>query len=627
MLRATSPLKPDPSEEIHPKTRPRRNPDMEGSTGSSLTDDPQIRLALYIAMAHAGVAFALLLLYGVSKILEYYLRALLWAVICSIPLRGIQQTVVSFWSGPLNSGLPDTILAVPRSMFRAFIGTIVEIKDLVFKIIGRQTKSFKHPKRKRSGFSIVFRRLVSLWVFVMAYEQFGGIGATALLTLGFIFTANYNVDCMSAISSFKSYSFKRTPRTSFLTRGILKKLETIVAIGLILGMIVGSLMAALFFSYKIGVEGRDAVYSIKLRVEESDYAEKMGVKQWMAENDVREMVAKYTTQFYGTVYDQIDSLAAQYNMTEIVDEMKNVMAEKSTDSSVTSTESTRPNPFAEKILNLRRHVKKGEWAEIYPELNALFKEIQISREDIIEKAKEIAFQGKDIMQRVLASGQSILGGSTKLLFVVIESIVTGAAGLFCFLSQSMVFIWVLYALITSDSKGVTEQVMCMLPMSKYPRTRCVEVLDKAISGILIGTAEIAFFQGCFTCLLLRLFNIHFLYVSTLLAVVGPFFPLLPYCLATIPGILQLVMEGRYLVAICLPIIHVVLIDYGDCEIQEHIPGHNPYLTGLSIFGGAAIFPSAVEGAIVGPLITTVVIAMKDLYVEFVLGERKGIKKA
>ncbi|CAI9303450.1 unnamed protein product [Lactuca saligna] len=620
MLRSASPLNP----ESHPKPRPPRDPDMEGS---SLTDDPQIRQALYIAMAHAGVAFALLLLYGVSKILEYYLRALLWAVICSIPLRGIQQTLVSFWTKPLESGIPDTIMAVPKSMFRAFIGTIVEIKDLFYKIIGRHKRSFNPPKSKRSGFSIVFRRLVSLWVFVMAYEQFGGLGATSLLVLGFMFTANYNVECMSVVSSFKSYSFKRTPRTSFLTRGILKKLQTIVAIGLILGMIVGSLVAAMFFSYKIGVEGRDAVYSIKLRVEESDYAEKIGVKQWMAENDVREMLAKYTTQFYGTVYEQIDSLAAEYNMTEIVDEMKNVMAEKSTNSNVTSTALTTPNPFAEKILNLRRHVKNGEWAEIYPEVNALFKEVQISREDIIEKAKEIAFQGKDILQRVLASGQSILGGSTKLLFVVIESIVTGAAGLFCFLSQSMVFIWVLYALITSDSKGVTEHVMLMFPIPKNARTRCVEVLDKAISGILLATAEIAFFQGCFTCLLLRLFNIHFLYVSTLLAVVSPIFPLLPYCLATIPAIIQLVMEGKYVVAIFLPIIHVVMIDNGDSEILEHIPGHNPYLTGLSIFGGAAIFPSAVEGAIVGPLITTVVIALKDLYVEFVLGERKGIKTA
>lgn len=83
-------------------------------------------------------------------------------------------------------------------------------------------------------------------------------------------------------------------------------------------------------------------------------------------------------------------------------------------------------------------------------------------------------------------------------------------------------------------------------------------------------------------------------MSTFLAMLQAVLPLFPNWLAALPGGAQLALEGRYMEAVVLMIIHVYGMDYGLAKIHKEIPGHNGYLTGLSIAGGMALFSPALE---------------------------------
>lgn len=583
-----------------------------GSGKGRSSSDRQVRLAIYVAMSHAGLVFSLALLFGLVKLLEGYWRPIQWAILCSVPLREVQRALVSFWSHPLNLGLFETFMAIPVAVLRATTGSLMDSHAALLRLFRNSPMPSPHRNGK-IGFFKLMQWLVSFGLFVIVHERIGLASVPAIVIPCFVayVTGRRKLFTFGVARTLTSISSVRRGNRStpsgnrslwskisrYITSKMLKKLKILAAVGLITFMIIGSLFGIVLFSYKIGIEGKDAVMSLKTHLEKNNYAERIGLKRWMDENQVPELIDTYTEKFYVTISENIDSLASYYNVTEIVDGVRHfVIGPLRSPQGSGFPAAVQHGPLSRRLSLIQSGMWNREWKVIYRDIDGVFREFAsvIAWEDLMEKTKSFLLQSLDVSKQVLASGTMVVTGGANMLFSVAVLIVNGAAELLNFISQLMVFLWLLYYLITTDSGGVMDHVLGMLPLSRTTRVRCAQVLDNAVSSVLLSAAKAVLFQGCFTYLLFRFYCIHFLYMCTFLAVMSSVLPITPAWLSSIPAAAQLAMEARYFEAVSLTAIHLILLDYGTTAIQDEIPGQNAYLTGLSILGGIALFPSVLE---------------------------------
>lgn len=623
------------------------------------------QLAVYIAMAHAVLIFLVMVLYGIWKLLECYRKPIQWAVLCSMPLRAIHGTIVGFWERSLNQGLIGTVLAVPFAICGALISTALDARlaflhGLAFLHIVGEARA----KRGRTvKFSTLMEWLVSFAVVTLAYQR---IGLSFLFVVPFAVMTSYSIGTALGLvpvildletqttrsilntgpsrrwqdaKSWLGWMF--SPFTEAykllgtrLKRLFLNNLHHMVAIFLILVMIVGSLSGLILFSYKIGLEGKDAVVGLKTHVQRSNYVERVGLKQWIEENNVPELIDTYTSKAYETISSQIDFFAAKYQMTEFADVGKQYLiriAQGQRKGNLTnglefSPETIPSHPVFEVLRSVRQRFReydfKGAYSELQQGVFILLEHFNIPKEDLFDKVKQAGERWLGVGTHVFVNSSKLVSGLMALLISITGSVLSGAPEIINFCANAFVFFSVLHYLIASKSGGVMEQVLSMLPLSESTRDRCAIVLDNAVSSVLLATVKAAFFQATFTWLLFQVLKIHFLYMSTLLSFFSAILPIIPTWSSSLPAGAQLAIEGHYIQAVLVTALHIGLMDFGVSAIQSGIPGHNAYLTGLSLAGGMALFSSAIEGAIMGPLLMTVAISLKNLYSEFVLTTAK-----
>lgn len=78
-----------------------------------------------------------------------------------------------------------------------------------------------------------------------------------------------------------------------------------VATVLIIMIFVGSLGGSILFTYKVGLEAKDALVNFKTHVDHSNYAETTGLNKWLEENNVTQQLDSYVGQAYETLMQQV----------------------------------------------------------------------------------------------------------------------------------------------------------------------------------------------------------------------------------------------------------------------------------------------------------------------------------
>ncbi|XP_024386629.1 uncharacterized protein [Physcomitrium patens] len=417
----------------------------EGFAKNHDRDGANFQLAIYIAMAHAGLVLATAICYGVCLLLKDYWTPIHWAILISMPLHRIQAAAFEFWKRPLQLGLAQAFFAIPAAMLFALLDTVEDIRE-TFRAIS--IRDFA-PISDDAKFYKLFQWLFFLWTCLLCYEYVGLVymiavacvaGATyrMLHVVHSIVTAKYTNWVPQAHEhrgSAAQLLFFTVHASRWSNRGLaqtlIKNLSFLVALQLIVSMTLVILGGTILFSFKVSVETKDAVDALKSNLEAGKR-----FSDWLGTSPTSLNIDKYMMMAYDTVVQRVNDYAEESNMTTVAHAAKeflDVIAYNGGGNPATDDKSS----FWEKFMTIT-HV----FAEKFG------------------------------------------GGSMSGSYSILVGLGTDVAN---FVKQVLVFVAMLFFLITSENGGVMEQVLHMIPLSELTRHKCASVLDRTISAVLVTT--------------------------------------------------------------------------------------------------------------------------------------------
>ncbi len=212
----------------------------------------------------------------------------------------------------------------------------------------------------------------------------------------------------------------------------------------------------------------------------------------------------------------------------------------------------------------------------------------------------------DSLQSIIQAATGPLISVGRALFLSTSAALVGTSSLFRFgaslLSfgmQSIIFLSLLFALLSAEDDPVASMIY-HLPFPPAARNKAATALNKSLGGVFVTLFKLCVIHGLFTWVTFTFFDAPLVYLTSTASAAFSIVPFIPSWLVVTPSVTALAVQGRIIPGIILMGMHFAAYSFGDTEILNEAGGQ-PYLMSLSVFGGMYAMPAnPFLGALAGP---------------------------
>jgi hypothetical protein len=112
-----------------------------------------------------------------------------------------------------------------------------------------------------------------------------------------------------------------------VTQSLIESLPAAVAVVLIIVMCILLTGGILLFTYKVGMESKDAVMAFKSHMQSSGGAAPGTLSRWVEDNKIPQYIDSHSNKAYNILVLKVDEIAAKNNMTELVNAVKELLSQ------------------------------------------------------------------------------------------------------------------------------------------------------------------------------------------------------------------------------------------------------------------------------------------------------------